>query len=197
LNEFRKYYKSAKKFVDASDMLPTKYQKNYVNFERQYVRKQCGIYVESNEEDDDNNENQDPENDESENENQANRKDRSKNEITANSAIERTIKPWLSNSFTKPLRVLWGTSGYPHLMCIYKILTVLPVTSCSAERALSKVAIAKNRLRSTMIDDWFASLVIIASEKDIVNKLNREELIDDFAMSSRALKKELLQQYQG
>ncbi|CAF1322947.1 unnamed protein product [Didymodactylos carnosus] len=105
-------------------MLPTKYQKNSVDFKRQYVRKQCGIYDESNEKDDDNYENQDPENVESGNENQANRKDRSKNELTANSEIERIIKLWFSNSFTKSLRVLWGTSGYPHLMCIYKILTV-------------------------------------------------------------------------
>ncbi|CAF1031204.1 unnamed protein product [Didymodactylos carnosus] len=193
LNKFRKYYKSAEKLVDVSDMLPTKYQKNYADFECQFVRKQCGIYDESNERNDDNNEHQDSEDDENGIEKQIDTKDRSKNEITANSEIERTIKLWFSNSFTKPLRVLWNTSGYPHLMCIYKILTVLPVTSCSAERALSKVTIVKYRLRSTMIDDWFASLVIIASEKDIVNESNREELIDDFAMCSNALKKELLQ----
>ncbi|CAF1320330.1 unnamed protein product [Didymodactylos carnosus] len=91
LNEFRKYYKSAEKFVDVSNMLPTKYQKNYVDFERQFVRKQCGIYDESNEGDDDNNENQDPEDDESGTEKQVDTKDRSKNEITANSEISRYL----------------------------------------------------------------------------------------------------------
>ena len=47
-------------------------------------------------------------------------------------------------------------------------LVILPVTSCSAERALSRLKIIKNRLRSTMSDEWMSDLMpmVSAAEKD-------------------------------
>jgi len=74
-------------------------------------------------------------------------------------------------------------SGFPVLTWLYKIIVTLAVTSCSAERAMSRVKIIKSRLRSTMLDDWFSSLMILASEKDLVEKLSVDNIIDSFAGS--------------
>ena len=80
-------------------------------------------------------------------------------------------------------------SGFDNLYCLMNTLATLAVTSCSAERAMSRIKIVKNRLRSTMCDDWFSSLVILASEKDVLNSLKPDAIIDNFAMSSRSLQR--------
>ena len=41
------------------------------------------------------------------------------------------------------------------------MLVTIAVTSASAEKAMSKVKPVKNRLRSTMTDDYFSSLLIV------------------------------------
>ena len=75
---------------------------------------------------------------------------------------------------------------------LYWILCTLPVTSCSAQRALSRLRIIKNRLRSTMCDQWMKALMVLASEKDILATISDDEIIDSFAMLSTRLQKQLL-----
>ena len=99
---------------------------------------------------------------------------------------------WANFGFVKPLRALMDLSGFPLLTWMYKILVTLAITSSSAERSMSRVRIIKNRLRTTMLDDWFSSLMIIAAEKDIVNKIPVDPIIDQFAISSKPLQKLLL-----
>jgi hypothetical protein len=66
------------------------------------------------------------------------------------------------------------------------------VTSCSAERRLSRVRIIKIRLRSTMQDDWFSSLTLLAYERDISESLRVEEVVDNFARLSASLRRQIL-----
>lgn len=94
---------------------------------------------------------------------------------------------WLEHSFVKLLRALHELSSYPNLLCLLKILVVIAVTSCSAERVMSRVKIIKNRLRSTMLDDWFSSLTVLASERDIMDSLPTSDIIDTFAQCSPRL----------
>ena len=68
----------------------------------------------------------------------------------------------------------------------------IAVTSASAERAMSKVKLVKSRLRSTMTDDYFSSLLIIAIEKNIADKISNERIIQCFAALSPVLAKHLL-----
>ena len=70
-------------------------------------------------------------------------------------------------------------------------LATVAVTSCSAECVMSRVKIIKNRLRSTMLDDWFLALTILASEHDIVDSLNSDDITGRFALSSSKLQKHL------
>lgn len=99
---------------------------------------------------------------------------------------------WIESSYIKPLRVIWQLSGYPTLTSLYKILASLAVTSCSAERVMSRIRIVKNRLRSTMVDDWFAPLTVLACERDATLSLKLDEIVDHLARHSASLKKHLL-----
>ena len=89
------------------------------------------------------------------------------NDEPANRSTLHDQKTW--HSFTEPLSILYQLSGYEHLLRLYWTLVTLPVASCSAERALtlSRPKIIKNRLRSTMSDEWMSSsdLMVLAAEK--------------------------------
>jgi hypothetical protein len=66
---------------------------------------------------------------------------------------------------------------------IFKVLqefTTIPVTSCSCERAFSKMAIVKNKLRCTMAQERLDALLIIFVEQEIAKSLEMEEVIDEF-----------------
>ena len=95
-------------------------------------------------------------------------------------------------NFIIPLKACYQLSGYPHLLRLYWILCTLPASSCSAERALSRLRIIKNRLRSVMCDEWMKALMILACEKDILCSLTNEEIVDNYALLSDRLKKQLL-----
>ena len=96
------------------------------------------------------------------------------------------------NSFLEPLSILYQLSGYEHLLRVYWTLVTLPVTSCSAERALSRLKIIKNRLRSTMSDEWMSDLMVLAAEKDIAFSIANDKVIDSYACLSDQLKRQLL-----
>jgi len=74
----------------------------------------------------------------------------------------------------------------------FQVLVTIAVTSASAERTMSKVKLVKNRLRSTMTDDYFSSLLIVAMEKDIADKISNERVVQRFAALSPVLTKHLL-----
>jgi len=57
-------------------------------------------------------------------------------------------------------RALEELSSFTCLSSLMKIHATVAVTSCSAERTMSRVKIIKNRLRSTMLDDRTADLTV-------------------------------------
>jgi hypothetical protein len=91
---------------------------------------------------------------------------------------------YTQHNFLDPLKLVSRLSGYPQLVGLYRILVTLPVTSCSAERSFSKLRIVKNRLRSSMCDEWLKCLMILAAEKDILSRLKNDDIIDRFAETS-------------
>ena len=66
------------------------------------------------------------------------------------------------------------------------------MSSASAERALSKLKIVKNRLRTSLSDDTLASLLVLAAEKDLMMQLSVEDIILRVAAASPSLKSCLL-----
>jgi len=78
------------------------------------------------------------------------------------------------------------------LMSLYKILASLAVTSSSAGRVLSRVRIIKNRLRTSMVDDWFSALTILATESDIMDTISIDDIVNNFAQCSQRLREHLM-----
>lgn len=106
---------------------------------------------------------------------------------------EETSQPQPSNSFLTPFRLLSSMpAAYPNLFVLYKILLSLPVTNCSAERAMSRLKLVKSRLRASMSDSWLNSLMILSAECDVVNSISVDKIIDRFARSSSQLSSYLL-----
>ncbi|ESN97895.1 hypothetical protein HELRODRAFT_153304, partial [Helobdella robusta] len=70
---------------------------------------------------------------------------------------------------------------YRNLLMLYRIFASPALSSTSAERALSKLKIIKNRLRSTMADDYLSALMIIAAEKDILQTFTDDQIITQIA----------------
>lgn len=99
---------------------------------------------------------------------------------------------WMEQSFIKPLRIVQQISSYPHLSSVYKVLSTLAVSSCSAERVMSRIRFVKNRLRSTMVDDYFSSLLVLSAEKDVLDKIVINDIINRFAAMSTPLRKHLI-----
>ena len=93
---------------------------------------------------------------------------------------------------SQPLRFVNEMSSYLYLQSLYRILASLAVTSSSAERTLSRMRIIKNRLHTSMADDWFESLTILAAESDVVCTLSIDEITNSFAQCSRRLHQHLM-----
>jgi len=75
---------------------------------------------------------------------------------------------------------------------LYSILCCLSVSSASAKRALSKLKIVQNNLRTLLSDDTLASLLVLAAEKDLMVQLSVEDIILRVATASPSLKSCLL-----
>lgn len=121
------------------------------------------------------------------NDNDADNDDKNDEKGQEASVSECEFMHWTDYGYIKYLRVIHQLSAHPMLTTMYKILPSIAVTSCSAERTLSRVRIIKNRLRSTMQDDWFSALTLLACEKDSFDSLRVEEVVDNFAGLSAAL----------
>ena len=66
-------------------------------------------------------------------------------------------------------------------------LLTLPVTSATCERAHSKVDLIKSAVRACMLSDRLEDLVIISSEKSVVDSLDLSSVVNRFAMIERGL----------
>lgn len=83
-------------------------------------------------------------------------------------------------------------NAYPYLGKIYQFILTLPVTQVSCERSFSILKFIKNRLRNSLSDDHLESFMIMNIEKDILYKLDNEDIINQLAASSNLLQKCLM-----
>jgi hypothetical protein len=103
------------------------------------------------------------------------------------------VLQWELNAFMNPLKLLSQMSGFPNLYVLYSIFFCLAVSSASAERALSKLKIIKkNRLRSSLADDYLSALMLVASEKDLMQLLTDDDIIFRVASSCPKLRGQLI-----
>ena len=82
---------------------------------------------------------------------------------------------------TEVLRYLKEVDCFPNAIIAYRVLLTILVTVASAERSFSKLKLLKSYLRSTMSQERLNGLALIAIENDILESVNYEMLIDNFA----------------
>lgn len=81
---------------------------------------------------------------------------------------------------------------YPDVLKVYRFISYLPSTQVACERSFSRLKFIKNRLRSTMSEQYLENAIILSTERDYLNKINLEEIINAIATSSSTLAKELM-----
>ncbi|XP_065664544.1 uncharacterized protein LOC136086191 [Hydra vulgaris] len=70
---------------------------------------------------------------------------------------------------------------FPNVDISYRIFLTLPITNCSAERAFSKMAIVKNDLRSSMLNDRLNTFCLMTIERTLLKIINFQDVVVDFA----------------
>ena len=70
---------------------------------------------------------------------------------------------------------------YPNVSVAYRIMLRVPVTVASAERSFSKLKLLKTYLRSSMSQERLNGLAMLCIEKDTLDGIDLDAIIDDFA----------------
>ena len=70
---------------------------------------------------------------------------------------------------------------FPNACIAYRILLTIHVDVAFAERSFSKLKLLKSYLRSTMLQTRLNGLALISIESELLEKLDYENLIHDFA----------------
>uniref|UniRef100_A0A8I7B662 HAT C-terminal dimerisation domain-containing protein n=1 Tax=Hordeum vulgare subsp. vulgare TaxID=112509 RepID=A0A8I7B662_HORVV len=70
---------------------------------------------------------------------------------------------------------------YPNTSIAYRILFTMPVTVASAQRSFCKLKLLKNYLRSVMLQERLNGLATLCIEKQLLDEIDIDSIIDDFA----------------
>jgi hypothetical protein len=87
--------------------------------------------------------------------------------------------------FTCPLDILKFLEKRPYCPfanIAYRVLLTIHVTVASAERSFSKLKLLKSYMRSTITQERLSRLATIALESDILEKINYNNMIEDFIL---------------
>ncbi|GAV57999.1 LOW QUALITY PROTEIN: Dimer_Tnp_hAT domain-containing protein, partial [Cephalotus follicularis] len=69
---------------------------------------------------------------------------------------------------------------YPLVDKLIRLVLTFPVSTATAERAFSTMNIIKNKIRSKIDDDYLRSSLVLYIEREIVEKITTDAIIDDF-----------------
>jgi hypothetical protein len=67
------------------------------------------------------------------------------------------------------------------------VAATIAFTSATNEQSVSKLKIVKNRLRSTMSDEWLLALMLMYCERDIMDSLGSKDFVALFAGTDTAV----------
>jgi hypothetical protein len=99
----------------------------------------------------------------------------------------RYLKTLLPKDVTKSIEILntiksyWEEGGFQTVWVTYRILLTIPVTVASAEMSFSKLKLIKTYLLTTMSQERLSGLAMISIENEYLDKLNYDDLIEEFA----------------
>lgn len=69
----------------------------------------------------------------------------------------------------------------PNLVTLFRIFLTMSVSVASCERSFSKLKLIKNYLRSTMSQARIDSLAVLSIERQLVDTIDFDQIIDEFA----------------
>jgi hypothetical protein len=70
------------------------------------------------------------------------------------------------------IRKLSTSKNFVNVHKALKLFTTIPVTSCSCERAFSKLSLVKIKLRSRMLQKIMDALMLIFVEQELASQIN-------------------------
>lgn len=70
---------------------------------------------------------------------------------------------------------------FPSLKAILQVALTIPVSSCSCERSFSALRRLHTWLRSTMGQERLNELAVLSIERELVEYINEDKVIDEFA----------------
>lgn len=82
--------------------------------------------------------------------------------------------------------------AYPTLACAYQYLLTLPITQVACERSFSILKYIKNRLRNRLSHEKLDSFMLMAIEKELLQQIDNEAVINRIAAGSNLMKKALM-----
>ena len=89
--------------------------------------------------------------------------------------------PYSLMSAQEILKFVMDADCYPNVSVAYRILLTIPMTVASAERSFSKLKLLKNYLRSTMSQERLNGLAMCTIERDILDTIDLNTVLDNFA----------------
>ncbi|XP_047132447.1 uncharacterized protein LOC124811177 [Hydra vulgaris] len=78
---------------------------------------------------------------------------------------------------------------YDNLYYICKIICTISVTQAECKRSFSKLKLIKTRLRNSMSNDYLESYMLMSVEKNLLDSLEYDTIIQRYAFSSSELSK--------
>lgn len=104
--------------------------------------------------------------------------------ISSDKTAECAVKPGSNSllSLSTFLRNQSLSNVYPNLDIALRIALSTPATNCSGERSFSCLIRVKNYQRSSLSQEKMNSLALLYIEAEIMNTINYDDIIDDFAI---------------
>ncbi|XP_025419654.1 uncharacterized protein LOC112689980 isoform X2 [Sipha flava] len=96
--------------------------------------------------------------------------------VARNCAIQ--LKP---NFGLEELKKNFSKEVYPNIHSLLKVALILPISSASCERSFSAMRHIKNWTKTSMTQDRFGNLSILHIERDIVNNLDLDIILDEYS----------------
>ncbi|XP_074292532.1 uncharacterized protein LOC141619418 [Silene latifolia] len=87
-------------------------------------------------------------------------------------------------SVTDILEFVKSADCYPNASIAYRIFLTVPVTVASAGRSFSKLKLIKTYLRSSMSEERLNGLVMLSIEKELLENIDVDVIINDFAFQN-------------
>jgi hypothetical protein len=72
-------------------------------------------------------------------------------------------------------------STFPNVSIALRMFMCLMISNCSGERSFSRMALVKNKLRSTMTDERLSALELLSVESDLLDNMSFSDIVDTFA----------------